>query len=158
STDALIMSYDPVAFDKAGIARPSEKWTLDDLVNAATKLTVKDAQGNVTTHGLSVLPGNDAALFRSLLGENLFDPSAVPSQPQIDMPSTEALLDAWHQLQNNGYISTSFNDFQTAPLSIGSVSAFARFSSDNSQRIGVLLPGGKSGLTVQGFAVSAGTQ
>src|SRR5258708_27366609 len=41
---------------------------------------------------------------------------------------------------------------------MGSVSAFARFSSDNSQRVGLLLPGGKSGLTVQGFALSAGTQ
>ncbi|MEP7289280.1 MAG: hypothetical protein ABI947_26305 [Chloroflexota bacterium] len=157
STDALILSYDPAAFDKAGLAYPNDKWTLTDLVNAANKLTIKDASNTVTTPGLSV-SGSDAVLFRSLLGENLFDANSLPSQPQIDKPSTEALLDAWVQLQTDGVISKSFNDFQTAPISIGAVSNFVRIDTTKNPRVAVMLPGGKSGLTVQGFAISAGTQ
>ncbi len=161
STDAQILSYDAAAFDKAGIAYPSDKWTLDDLVNAINKLTVKDSSGKVTTAGLGIT-GGDTALFRSLLGEGLYDANSVPNLPKIDTDKTEALLTTWLQLQKDGLIGTGFSDFQNDPISIGSAQTLQfrpRGNNNNTvQRTGTLLPGGKAGLTVQGFAVSAGTE
>ncbi|HVO41997.1 MAG TPA: extracellular solute-binding protein, partial [Aggregatilineales bacterium] len=159
SADAQVMSYDPTAFDKVGLAYPDEKWTLDDLVNAVNKLTQKDSSGTVTQAGLAVVPASSySTLFRSLLGTGLFDSSSVPNVPKIDTPQMEALLDAWNQLEQNGEIGNSQNDFQNDPLSIGNASTFLRVATNpNSVRKGVLLPGGRAGLTTQAFAVSAGT-
>src|SRR5258708_22375796 len=44
--------YDPAAFDKARVTYPSEKWTLDDFVNAVNKLSLNNADGKVTTPAL----------------------------------------------------------------------------------------------------------
>src|SRR5205807_4881220 len=69
------------------------------------------------------------------------------------------ILNAWLTLKNNGEIGTSNNDFQNDPISLGAASSFSRLRPNNAAaRKGLLLPGGKAGLSVQGFAVSAGTQ
>ncbi len=44
----LVLYYNKDQFEKAGVAVPSDKWTWDDLVAAAKKLTV-DASGNDAT-------------------------------------------------------------------------------------------------------------
>src|SRR5204862_1737946 len=102
---ALVLSYNPAAFDKAGLAYPNEQWTLDDLVNAIRKLAQKDADGKVTVHGIDVFPGfSDLALFRSLLSEGLYDNSTLPNTPQLDKPAVETLLDTWFKLDQEGLI------------------------------------------------------
>ncbi|MCC7450273.1 MAG: hypothetical protein IT324_22840 [Anaerolineae bacterium] len=162
AADVMVMSYDPAAFQKAGIAEPSDKWTLDDLISATNKLTQKDAEGKVTVPGLSIAPASNVLpLFRSLLPEGLFDASAVPNTPKIDKPAVEAMLDAWStQLDQAGLISGGFQEASVIPMSIGSISnlMFQRVNSGSSQRKIIMLPGGKAGLSVQGFAVSSGTQ
>ena len=52
SVDATMLIYDPAAFDQAGLAYPNERWTIDDLANAARALTQYDANGNVSVPGL----------------------------------------------------------------------------------------------------------
>ena len=163
SADALIMTYDPAAFDKVGLAYPDAKWTMTDIVAAADKLTVKDPSGAVTQAGFAVTPATSYEyLFRSLLGgDGFYDASTVPNLPKFDSPAAEALFDSWIQLETNKEIGTSQNDFQNDAMSIGNVSTFLRPGRGNNNapvRKGVLLPGGKSGLSVQGFAVSGGTQ
>jgi ABC-type glycerol-3-phosphate transport system substrate-binding protein len=155
SANAIGMVYDPAAFDKAGLAYPNGKWTLDDLANAARKLTQKDTDGKVTVPGLAVFPSAEAILFRSLLGEGLFDASTVPNPPQIDKPAAETMLDSWAKLDQEGVIG---GDLNKAPMSIAPL--FLLLNGPNTERklAGTLLPGGKAGLDVQGFAVSGGTQ
>lgn len=155
----LVFTYDPKAFDDAGMAYPSEQWTLTDLVDAARKLTQKDAQGKVTVSGFnSFSPQASSALFRSLLNQDLFDSSNVPYTPQIIKPEVEALMTAWNDLDNDGGIGSDLNN---GPMAISPAVLLVLPSTDNAnavKRVGMLLPGGKAGLNVDGFAISAGTQ
>jgi ABC-type glycerol-3-phosphate transport system substrate-binding protein len=161
SADTYILTYDSTAFDDAGIAYPSASWTLDDVILAARALVQKDEQGNVTRPGLDLFSAQaDTALFRSLLGGPLFDASVVPSAPQIDTPAVEGLLTTWLELEQEGSIARSFN---VAPMSVSPVLSLALpvINADGqvlTPRKGVLLPGGAAGLSVSGFAISAGTQ
>src|SRR5262249_50323249 len=148
-----VLTYDPEAFDKAGIAYPSEKWSLADFVSVVNKLSLKDSNGKVTVPAFA--QGNGPvtqAMLRSLVGENLFDPDGTAAIPQIDKPSAESLLDAWSKLDQQGMLSGAP---ATAPMSIAPV---ALLSILQPKRGGVLLPGGKAALLVNAFAVSAGTQ
>ncbi len=162
SAQAIAMNYSPAAFDRAGLAYPSDQWTLDDLENAIRKLSQKDAEGKVTVHGIDTLKGfSDLALFRSLLGEGLYDNSTVPNAPRLDKPEVETLLEAWAKLDEDGLLGTDFNK---APISISPVFGGAVIKAQSAEpnsddkRVWTLLPGGKAGLQVQGYAVSAGTQ
>ncbi len=161
AADAVIMSYDPAAFDKAGLSYPSEKWTLDDLINALNKLGQVGADGKAASAAISISPAsNDAALFRSLLSEGLFDNSSVPNAPKIDNAVVETMLDNWSKVDQAGLISTGFGDSGAPPIVIGAASnvLFRRPDDSSPTRVFVLLPGGKSALTTQAFAVSSGTQ
>jgi ABC-type glycerol-3-phosphate transport system substrate-binding protein len=152
----LVMTYSPSAFDKAGLAYPNEKWTLNDLVDAIRKLSQKDADGKVIIHGIDILKGySDLALFRSLMGEGVYDPNVLPNGPQLDKPTAEALLDTWAQLEAEGLIG---NDFNKAPMSIGPSFAAMQPSNAEQKREITLLPGGQAMVNAQGYAVSAGTQ
>src|SRR5579859_4512934 len=164
AANLYVLSYSPAAFDKANVPYPSDKWTLDDLVNAANKLTVKDPGGNVTTPAIATFGGYSLqALFRSLLGTGLYDDSVVPNTAKIDTPATEALLSAWYQLTTNGEVAGGGGGGPggiTAPISISPVTQiyFRNAVAQSDPHVGVLLPGGKGALQVQGFAVSKGTQ
>src|SRR5260221_6779478 len=158
AANLYVLSYKPSAFDKAGLAYPSDGWTLDDLINAVNKLAEKDASGNVTKHGIGVFSTySTAVLFRSLLGAGLYDDSTVPSTPRIDTPSVEALADAWNKIYTDGLVGTDLNE---APLSVSPATAVLVQNALNAdeKRSSVLLPGGTAGLDVQGVAVSKGTQ
>jgi multiple sugar transport system substrate-binding protein len=158
STDVQILTYDPTAFDNAGLAYPDTKWTLADLAAAVDKLTVKNSSNAVTTAGLSFSgpgAGSYSGLLRSLYGNNFFDNTTVPNVPKLDSAASEALLDAWVQLEKSGEVGNGQNN----PISIMNISNMLRGpGNSNSSRKAMLLPGGKAVLTVQGFAVSGGTQ
>jgi multiple sugar transport system substrate-binding protein len=49
----VVLYYNPDMFQKAGINPPDESWTWDTFKDAAKKLTLKDASGNVTQYGTS---------------------------------------------------------------------------------------------------------
>ncbi len=49
----VMLYYNPDLFQKAGINPPDDTWTWDTFKEAAKKLTVKDASGNVTQYGTS---------------------------------------------------------------------------------------------------------
>ncbi|MBX3062154.1 MAG: extracellular solute-binding protein [Anaerolineae bacterium] len=179
STDAILVIYDPAAFDNAGLAYPNEAWTMDDFANAAQKLAQVDSSGKVTSAGM-ITYGNEVYLLRALAKQGFYDPNAVPDAPSFDSPQLEALLTTWAELQKDGYISANGSgEISAVPLKIfGSfgISAGIGFmavgGSDGSsgndsnaptpppvpESAGSLLPGGVAGLTTQGVAVSAGTQ
>ncbi len=153
AASSYILAYDPAAFDKAGLAYPNAKWTIDDLANAARTLGEKDATGKVTKPGLVTFKEASVFLFVSLLGDTLVDNSTIPNTPRLDSPALETILDTWNKLDQEGWIGTDFNN---APLLI--VPADFLIAQNGRSLSGTLLPGGKAGLDVQGFAVSAGTQ
>lgn len=158
--DVIILAYEPAAFDQAGLSYPNGQWTLDDLANAARVLTVRDAGGNLERPGL-MTQGQIGLLFRSLLGEGLYDGSVVPNQPRMSTnPALISLITTWFDLQAEGIVDpqTVNLDSSVIPMQIGpSLNLLLTSDPQADKRRGALLPGGKAGLNVDGFAVSAGT-
>jgi ABC-type glycerol-3-phosphate transport system substrate-binding protein len=159
STDVAILVYDMDAFDAAGLAYPNEGWTMDDLANAARTLATRGPQGDVTVPGFGMFSPYLGVLFRSLIGEGLYDPNTLPNAPQFTKPGLDALLTTWAELVNEGLATNQPGEnYQDVPMRIGGRNElFMRPGED--QRTGyALLPGGHAGLNAQGFAVSGGTQ
>ncbi len=148
--DVGVLTYDSAVFDQAGLTYPSPQWTLNDLANAARKLSQKAPDGKM-------LPGLDtsnaffqAALFRSLLSDSLFDPSVIPNPPQFDRPDVVRLLDIWSALIKEGVVSQGNN----APLDLTD----AQVLNTAEHKLATLLPGGHAALRAFGLAVSKGTR
>ena len=157
SVDVTMLIYDPAAFDKAGLAYPDGRWTIDDLANAAKALTQYDANGKVSTNGLASL-GNITDLFRSLYGKNFYDDSGNPT---FTDPALEDLLTKWQDMVSNGYVGSSFGSGGTfdVPMRImGSFGLRLPRGSNSVAPVAVALPGGSVGLSLTAFAVSSGTQ
>lgn len=53
-TGVSALYYNQDMFDAIGLSAPDETWNWDDLLNAARKLTKRDATGQVTTYGTDV--------------------------------------------------------------------------------------------------------
>ncbi len=158
STDVITVTYDPAAFDQAGLAYPNEGWTIDDFANAARKLAQKDSSGKVSVPGL-VTFGNTQYLLRALLGQGFYAVGSLPDAPGFDNPALEALLTTWVELEQEGSFATSIDgDITSAPLRIFSGRGLGPRLDDNTTApVSSLLPGGVGGLDAQGFAVSSGT-
>ncbi len=154
AASAFVLSYDPAAFDKAGLTYPDAKWTVDDLENAVRKLAQKDANGKVTIPGIAVSDGAELrALLSALAGTMLYDDNSVPDSPQFAKPGVEKAVDTWAKLKSEGLVGGTPNE---APLSVAPIFTL-NFPGTKAKHIGALLPGGTAGLDVEGFAVSAGT-
>lgn len=168
STDVIVMSYDPAAFDAIGLAYPNERWTVDDIANAARQLAVVDPSGAVTTAGLAVSSNNLQWLFRSLLGKGFYDPNTLPNAPLLNDANLQSLLTTWQALVSESVISSEggFGAVESIPMTIGGSFTLGgpRFrpgdenANNQVERQATLLPGGYAGLNAQGFAISSGTQ
>jgi ABC-type glycerol-3-phosphate transport system substrate-binding protein len=156
SATPYVLTYDPEAFDKAGITYPNDNWTLDDLINAVKALNIKDASGKVTTPGIELYGGNnDIPLYMALLNKPLTDSGAIPNPPLIDSPETIALLEKLKELQD--LLPAETPEFGTAPIRIEQIFSLSFRRQNDVKRVGTLLPGGKSYLDVTGVAVSGAT-
>jgi ABC-type glycerol-3-phosphate transport system substrate-binding protein len=159
STDITVMTYDPAAFDEAGLVYPNESWTMDDLANAARVLATRDTESEVTIPGLLVVNNGLTALMRSLSGQGFYDSSVIPNSPLLANPALEELLTTWLELEDEGVVGVGFTDnYQVVPLRVEATFGLGNFGDpEQTPRQGSVLPGGHAGLDVQGFAVSAGT-
>lgn len=155
AADPYVLTYSPSAFDAAKMPYPADQWTVDDLTNAIRQLSAKDASGKVTRAGIDLYSVPVGYALRGLLKTSTIDSSAIPNMPKLDSPEAAALLKAWLKLDQDGLIA---GDINKAPLSIAPALSIALAGTNGERRGGVLLPGGKAPLDVQGFAVSGGTQ
>ncbi len=157
SADPFVLLYNPDAFDKAGIPYPSDKWTVDDLIDAARKLTTKDADGK-TKPGLDMLPYLQGYAFRAVIKNSIIDKSTVPNAPKFDTPEIADLMEKWLKLDNEGAIG---GEIAQAPLSFAPAIWLAlkdQLFPPGEKRAAAMLPGGQAVISVDGFAVSGGTQ
>jgi len=144
--DVSLLLYDRTAFDKAALTYPTDSWTFDDFSNAVRSLSHR--------YPVPVKVDDTRALFRSVLGVNLFDANTLPNTPQIDQPTVQSLLEKWSALDRDNLLSTTMN--ADTPMLISELST-AYFITDHTLSV-ALLPGGRAGLLAQGYAVSSGTQ
>ncbi len=163
STDVIVLTYNPAAFDAIGLAYPNERWTIDDIDNAARKLAVVDPSGAVTTAGMAVSNTNLEWLLRSLLGSAFYDVNTSPNTPLISDPALATMLTTVKLLKTDNIISNQggFGAAETIPMQIGGSRTLNRRRGNDQNQVTLsasLLPGGKAGLNAQGFAISSGTQ
>lgn len=133
-----VLSYDPVAFDAAGLSYPNEQWTLTDIANAARSV------------GRLNVSGGSASLLRSLLGENLFGESTLPHSPRLTGERANVLLETWNVMIGESLVNS-------LPMGEGRVDGWGITPLAEAESA-VLLPGGHAGmLFINGLAISAGT-
>ncbi len=150
-----LITYDPAAFDRAKLSYPSPDWSAAEFLDTVTKLTVKDAQGNIVTPGFATNGGfSREIMMRALISGNLFDSSSVPNPPALDQAGVEAAVQTFSQMQDQNLIG---GDPSTAPMSIMPAGFLVKGAS-STPRSAALLPGGSVYLETQGLAISAGTQ
>lgn len=159
SVNIEMLVYDANAFDAAGLSYPDASWTLDDLANAARVLTQRDPAGNVVVPGFSTW--DPLGMMHSLLGTGFYDDSVVPSEPRLDTPEIQAFIDTYTALLDEGVIQ-SFGEFDrnVVPMIIEGpwrLGGFGMPTDPDRNWKGALLPGGGASLSVEGLAVSAGT-
>ena len=80
----VVLYYNPDMFEKAGIDPPDESWTWDTFKDAAKKLTIKDASGNITQYGTSFNGWPPIHMFIWQAGGEVITPD-LKSSP-IDSP------------------------------------------------------------------------
>jgi multiple sugar transport system substrate-binding protein len=80
----VVLYYNPDLFQKAGVNPPDESWTWDTFKDAAKKLTVKDASGNITQYGTSFSGWPPIQMFIWQAGGDVISPD-LKSSP-IDSP------------------------------------------------------------------------
>lgn len=165
STSFVVISYIPETFDAAGLAYPSPSWTLDDLDYAARTLTEYNADGTVSLPGLTLQGfggGSIAPLFLSLLGHGVYSEDSLPNNPDFSDPQLETSLNTWLQLVNDGLLQLPEGvNNNTVPMILGTPFGFGGGgpfgNQDAPERATALLPGGRAGLNVNGYAISRGT-
>ncbi len=162
STDFVVLSYIPEAFDETGLAYPTDVWTLADLEFATRSLTAYDANGNITHPGLVVTGNNLATLFLSLLGQGVYTDASFPSSPELRLPELEVILETWMNMDMEGLFDlTDGVDIDTIPMLVENPQqgrgGGPLGNQNDPERVMVLLPGGRAGLNVNGYAISSGT-
>ncbi|GAB4510848.1 MAG: hypothetical protein OHK0046_08130 [Anaerolineae bacterium] len=158
----ILITYNPAAFDSAGLAYPTASWSLTDYLNAARTLTTYDENGSVAQPGL--ISFDRELLWRALVGQSFADDLSFPAAPRLALPELAPVLTEWAALESEGIIGyptgmLNSRDVETTPpMWIADASNLAQYGGPASVARGSLLPGGVAGLRVEAFAVSAGTQ
>lgn len=155
----MLLVYDMNAFDAAGLPYPSPSWTVDDLLNAARALTQKNDEGEITIPGFMAY--DTYSLLRSLLGEGFYDESVLPNSPDLVKPELVALLETWYGWQSelNNMAEGGYRPDTEIPMVIEQPYRLYSYNDneENANWAATLLPGNRAGLSVTGFAISAGT-
>lgn len=158
--DALLLYYNPTAFDNIGLPYPNEFWTIGDFISAVRALAEVDNVGTVTRPGfLDFSGGQIGFLALSLVGASLVDDDSFSPQPNFDSPNLVSFLEEWAELLADGYITPSGEtDSTQIPLIYGGNFLGQTTDDPALQKRAALLPGGLVGIDTNGYAISGGTQ
>ncbi|MBI5957756.1 MAG: extracellular solute-binding protein [Chloroflexi bacterium] len=164
AADAILVFYDKAAFDEAGLPYPDTWRNITDFELAIRTLTELNPDGTVARMGFMSMDGLKPLLL-SLLGHGIYDDSVLPSVPQFTSPDLENVLTVWAQMKADGLFDPPMNidsdDAATildAPLQVGRSAFSGGIPGETEPKTPSLLPGGRAGLDVSGFAISSGTQ
>jgi ABC-type glycerol-3-phosphate transport system substrate-binding protein len=158
STDAIVMMYSTEDFDTLGLPYPADWWTIADIADSVRQLAEYNDDGTLAETPLIDLGGYAPQIMNSLMGDNVVDETAFPSTPDFSNPQLPDLMTQWSDLQAEGLVGGfGGGGGLNAPIIFGPsvIATRARFAGE---REFVALPGGRTALDVQAFAVSSGTQ
>jgi multiple sugar transport system substrate-binding protein len=97
-----ILYYNKKIFDEAGVKYPDEKWTWDDLLAAAEKLTKKDANGKTERYALA-MEGGKWAKWVNQNGGSILDDYRNPTKCTLADAASVAGVQFFADLMNKGY-------------------------------------------------------
>ncbi len=103
--EAHALYYNKKLFDAAGVAYPTDKWTWDDLLAAAQKLTKKDGD-RVTQYALG-MEGGKWPIWVGQAGGMVLDDLTNPSKCTLDTPQAMKGLQFFYDLMDKGYAMRS---------------------------------------------------
>jgi fructooligosaccharide transport system substrate-binding protein len=125
-----VLYYNREMFREAGIVAPTkyaDAWTLDELLQAAIKLTKRDKSGNVEVYGLfpqmfSVDNKNEGMTFTQMLwtwwfGADIISPDGKTVDGYFNSPESKAALQFYADLFNKYEVSPSIS--MNNPLASG---------------------------------------
>lgn len=98
SVEALYYNKD--IFDEAGVEYPTDEWTWDDLLAAAQKLSVVEANGRVSRYALAMEGGK----YQLWIGQNkgsIFDDMRNPSKCTMAEPAAMEAIKFFADMMNN---------------------------------------------------------
>lgn len=147
----IILTYNPAAFDDAGLNYPTSNWTIDDYASAMRTLAEYDSKGNPTRLGCWC---DAQILFYGMLGHGLVD---VNGMPLLDDPQLAALMETWASAQHDTTPSGGYSS-ENVPMQIMEPWMLdPNMPPERRNMIPGEMPGGVYGSRVEGFAISAGT-
>jgi ABC-type glycerol-3-phosphate transport system substrate-binding protein len=158
AVDPIVMMYTPDDFDQLGLPYPSEWWTLGDIADNVRQLAQYDEDGTLSQQPLVDIGGYIPQIMVSLMGDNVIDETVFPVAPDFSNPQLADMMTQWATLQEEGLVGGFGGDGSfDATIMFGPsiIATRARFAGD---REFVALPGGRTALDIQAFAISAGTQ
>jgi ABC-type glycerol-3-phosphate transport system substrate-binding protein len=165
AADPILLFYDKAAFDAANLAYPDTWRSITDVETAIRTLTQLNADGTVASVGFMNMGANPGLLVLALLGHGVYDDSVLPSVPRFDSPDLENALTVWAQMKADGLFeppkttdSEELAKALDAPLQMGRSAFTGGMPGETEPKTPALLPGGRAGLDVSGFAISSGTQ
>jgi multiple sugar transport system substrate-binding protein len=110
--DTIGLWYNKTMFDKAGIKYPDDTWTWDTLLNAAKKLTIKNASGKTTQYGI-LAPMNDQEGFYNFIFQNggsVIDTKNGVKTSGFSDPKTVEAMQYYVNLVKDGYSQQEYGD------------------------------------------------
>lgn len=112
------LAYNKDAFGQAGLREPTDNWTLDDLVSAAEKLTVRDG----SRFGYNTWWGNfqhSLAAFRRSGGDLLSpDGKKCLADSPMALQATQWHWELWHRKQVAQPTALAFPDFGSGAVAM----------------------------------------
>jgi ABC-type glycerol-3-phosphate transport system substrate-binding protein len=148
-----VLMFDSKKFEGAGVQFPDPTWTRTDFTKAVHQLATYDSEGKVSSPGYLTI--NSTALFISLLGDTLVDSD---HQPRLNTPTIQALVNEWNRLRQAGLLRFygEFSELEV-PMKADHIGMVGIPESETLIWSGALLPGGRAGLNVYGFAIPTTT-
>jgi ABC-type glycerol-3-phosphate transport system substrate-binding protein len=159
--EVMLISYDPAAFDAAGLMYPAENWTLDEFANAAQELAAFSGAA-----GMMLPRAQLGGFLRSVLNEPFYDDTSLPETTRLTSPALVSVLELWGGLMGEGVVIDSAASSDLPPLAIIPQWMATNATMDNAMtpnapitaapRAYLALP--NNGVVgAKGYAVSAGT-
>jgi multiple sugar transport system substrate-binding protein len=104
---SLVVYYNKVLFDQAGVSYPSPDWNWDDFLAAAQALT-KDTNGDGITDQYGL--GTEASIFRAAPfvwqhGGDIVDDPFAPTKLTLDAPASQEALQWFVDLQVRHHVA-----------------------------------------------------
>jgi multiple sugar transport system substrate-binding protein len=97
-----VLYYNKAIFDEAKVPYPTDKWTWDDLLDAAKKLTVVESNGRVTRYGLG-MEGGKWSLWLNQNKASMLDDMRNPSKCTLTDPKAIDAINFFANMMASNY-------------------------------------------------------